>query len=104
MAIEHVDIADGERHEPKGISTAVAKSVYIANGSGTGTWAKITDPTNLTENSGAIGGTNDGNYPNLTTISATYVQAEVVALRDSVRELAAKINTLMANMRTTGIL
>ena len=38
MAIEHVDIPDGERHEPKGISTAATNTVYVANGSGGGTW------------------------------------------------------------------
>lgn len=38
MAIEHASIADGDRHEPKGISTAVSGTVYVANGSATGTW------------------------------------------------------------------
>lgn len=39
MAIEHDAIQDGKRHEPKGISTALDKQVYIANGAGTGAWA-----------------------------------------------------------------
>ena len=40
MATEHKNIADAERHEPKGISTAGVDTVYIATGggSGTGTW------------------------------------------------------------------
>lgn len=38
MAIEHKDIVDAQRHEPKGISTAVANTVYVANGAGAGTW------------------------------------------------------------------
>lgn len=38
MAIEHVDAPDGERHEPKGISTAVANTVYKADGAGSGSW------------------------------------------------------------------
>ena len=38
MAIEHDSIADGERHEPKGISTAAANQVYVSNGAGSGSW------------------------------------------------------------------
>lgn len=51
----------------------------------------------LTENSGAIGGTNDGDLPDLTTPSAA-LNAE------SVRELATRVNELQAAMRTTGVL
>jgi hypothetical protein len=39
MAIEHSDIVDGERHEPKGISSATSGQVYVANGAGSGSWA-----------------------------------------------------------------
>lgn len=39
--VEHVDIADGERHEPKGIAAAAANTVYRANGAGSGTWGLI---------------------------------------------------------------
>lgn len=41
MATEHKDIVDAQRHEPKGISTAVASTMYVANGAGSGTWRKI---------------------------------------------------------------
>lgn len=41
MAIEHVNIADGKRHEPKGASTATIDQVYKSNGAGSGTWAEI---------------------------------------------------------------
>ena len=40
MAIQHVNIADGQRHEPKGISTATASQVYVANGAQSGVWRK----------------------------------------------------------------
>lgn len=46
MAVEHVDIADPEIHEPKGVSTATANQVYSANGAGSGTWQKVSN-TNL---------------------------------------------------------
>lgn len=38
MAIEHVDIADGERHEPKGAATAAINTVYVSDGAASGTW------------------------------------------------------------------
>lgn len=39
--INHVDIPDGQRHEPKGISTATAGQTYVANGSGSGSWSNL---------------------------------------------------------------
>lgn len=41
MAIEHKDIVDAQRHEPKGASTALSSTVYISNGAGSGVWRKI---------------------------------------------------------------
>ena len=41
MAIEHVNIADGERHEPKGASTATVDQVYASDGAGSGTWREV---------------------------------------------------------------
>lgn len=38
MAIEHDAISDGERHEPKGISSATVKQVYTSDGIGSGSW------------------------------------------------------------------
>jgi len=43
MAIQHVNIADGNRHEPKGISTATASQVYLANGAQSGAWRKVNE-------------------------------------------------------------
>ena len=51
----------------------------------------------LTEDSGAIGGTNDGDIPDLTTPSAALNTA-------AVRELATTVNALLAALRTAGIL
>ena len=39
--VEHVNIPDADRHEPKGISSAASGSVYVADGDGTGTWSNI---------------------------------------------------------------
>lgn len=41
--IEHTLIADQDLHEPKGISTATANQIYIANGSGSGSWQDLGD-------------------------------------------------------------
>lgn len=41
MAIEHVDIPDGERHEPKGVSTATVGQVYAADGAASGSWTDL---------------------------------------------------------------
>lgn len=41
MTIQHELIADPKIHEPKGISTAAANTVYRANGSGSGAWATL---------------------------------------------------------------
>ena len=63
--------------------------------------AKASDGTteaDLTENSGAIGGTNDGDLPDIGTVGGTYVQAEAVAVRDAVREVAQKLNDLIDHM------
>jgi hypothetical protein len=38
MTVEHQDILDPYRHEPKGASTAVAGAIYVADGAGSGTW------------------------------------------------------------------
>lgn len=38
MAIEHVDIADPDIHEPKGVASATAGDIYVADGAGSGAW------------------------------------------------------------------
>lgn len=57
-----------------------------------------TTEVDLTEDGSAIGGTNDGDLPDISAVSGTYTQAEVVAIRDAVREVAAKINALIDHM------
>lgn len=36
----HDSLTDPDLHEPKGASTASANTIYVANGSGSGTWKK----------------------------------------------------------------
>lgn len=42
-SIAHKDISDPNRHEPKGASTAVNKSVYVSNGAGSGIWKRLSN-------------------------------------------------------------
>lgn len=46
--VEHVNIADGQRHEPKGISSASSGTVYVANGSGSGAWSTLSGQAVIT--------------------------------------------------------
>jgi hypothetical protein len=41
MAVQHRNIPDAERHEPKGISTATVDQIYVANGAASGVWKEI---------------------------------------------------------------
>lgn len=37
----HKDLTGADLHEPKGAASAAANTVYISNGSGSGTWTKV---------------------------------------------------------------
>jgi hypothetical protein len=37
----HKDLTGADLHEPKGVASASVDTVYVANGSGSGTWQKI---------------------------------------------------------------
>lgn len=39
--VAHASLTGAELHEPKGISTAALGEVYVANGSGSGSWANV---------------------------------------------------------------
>lgn len=62
MSIQHVAIPDAQIHEPKGVVSAVTKTVYVANGVGSGAWQRI-DSTAL---KGLAG---DGGSNNLIPVS-----------------------------------
>lgn len=55
--IQHKDIPDSQRHEPKGLDSALQHQVYIANGSGSGSWSKVgsLNLNNLGGDSGVAG-------------------------------------------------
>lgn len=39
--VQHANIPDSDIHEPKGAASAQPKTLYVANGSGSGSWTKI---------------------------------------------------------------
>jgi hypothetical protein len=41
MTVNHKDLTGVSLHEPKGVAAASANTVYVANGSGSGTWEKV---------------------------------------------------------------
>lgn len=84
MSIEHKDIPDAQLHEPKGVASAVSKEVYVALGSGTGDWRRITEvDLDYTTASKNIRGWND-------IADAQYTLA-------SPRSIAASTRTLLTN-------
>jgi hypothetical protein len=57
MTIEHKDIPDTDRHEPKGISLAAANTIYKSTGSGSGSWVKVgsTELQGISGDGGEVG-------------------------------------------------
>ena len=41
--VEHSSITDPNIHEPKGVAAAIAGSVYVADGAGSGDWTSVQD-------------------------------------------------------------
>lgn len=39
MPVNHADMPDADRHEPKGASTATSGTVYVSDGAGSGAWS-----------------------------------------------------------------
>jgi len=47
MTIQHRNITEADLHEPKGVSLAPNRTIYVANGLGSGAWRKLV-PNDLT--------------------------------------------------------
>lgn len=43
----HKDLTGADLHEPKGVSTASSGQVYVADGSGSGSWTTLVYPSVL---------------------------------------------------------
>ena len=42
--VSHASLTGANLHEPKGVAAATANKVYVSNGSGSGTWQKLSPP------------------------------------------------------------
>lgn len=121
MAIESVEIKDHkdfsalETYNPQSgtlhrvldkdvIYLAFGGEFYVVTGMAESK-GELTKDTiaDLQENGGAIGGTNDGDLPDIGTVSDPPTQAEVQAIRDAVRELAARSNEIATVLREHGL-
>lgn len=65
--------------------------------------SNIADATALTENSGAIGGTNDGDIPDLSSPDAATNAAAVREVATAVNTLTTKLNAVIAALEGAGI-
>ncbi len=68
--IEHSSITDPDIHEPKGIAAAAVDTLYIADGAGSGAYAKI-DADNVTDDSLDIDTIDETSIKNLNTVFIT---------------------------------
>ena len=104
MGTQHKDLSGSDLHEPKGVASASNKTVYVANGSGSGAWsaylATDLDTTGVTSghylynNSGTIAGiaVNNANLVYLTyrfadissSATAHYVVAPIAGTIDAI--------------------
>ena len=67
MTIEHVNITDPYIHEPKGVTAATVNEVYVANGSGSGSWKTVyTQGFEDYENTGSAISLTSGAWTDLT--------------------------------------
>ncbi len=70
--IQHKDIPDSGRHEPKGASTAASGSVIVSNGAGGTTFKKLTtDSLQGTLTSGPLSVKDDGTFTTSGTVYAS---------------------------------
>ena len=92
--VQHKDIADANLHEPKGVATASVGKVYVANGSGSGTWDFAKPPGTLAAPAGQVyvsDGAGAGSYQTL-TLESTY--GEMYIQGNAVATAIASVNTL----------
>lgn len=76
--IEHSVITDPNIHEPKGITSATASQVYVANGAGSGVWQNKNSGIVLTEEIGLAGRDYTAQNPTLvdTPLQVTFGAAQ----------------------------
>ena len=89
MTIQHSTITGADLHEPKGVATAANNTVYVANGSASGTW------TPLSRNLGAYTGFDSTTpaYTHSTTTSDTVLNNTFTATENNGFTILTSPNT-----------
>ena len=89
MTIQHSTITGADLHEPKGVATAANNTVYVANGSASGTW------TPLSRNLGAYTGFDSTTpaYSHSTTTSDTVLDNTFTATENNGFTILTSPNT-----------
>jgi len=76
--VQHANLTGAELHEPKGVAGASVNTLYVANGSGSGTWQKVTatqiDATTVNNLNKVV---LNVHHDNLSTTSSRFVVAPI---------------------------
>lgn len=101
MTIQHLNIPDGQRHEPKGAGSAPANTIYSADGLGSGTWQKVKS-NNIQGVAGDGGSTNlrpitDGANGFVLRNAASFGSMVISGNTNAITMTAAVDNTLNTN-------
>lgn len=87
--VQHSTLTDPNLHEPKGISTAAANTVYLANGSGTGVYTNVN----------RLPGTGWAQYSNSVYVGTTYL---AVSTTDVLLPFDTNVNVTQLPITLTG--
>lgn len=85
--VSHATLTGSELHEPKGVATASASTVYVADGLGSGSWVDIN--TLLTSTNFTTG---DGKLTLKTTADSTWVMANDGTIGDALSGATTRAN------------
>jgi hypothetical protein len=72
MSIQHASISDPHIHEPKGVASAAADSVYFADGAGSGDWLPIDTAGQLISAESLLDSMNVGASQGPSALDTTY--------------------------------
>lgn len=88
--VQHSSLTDPNIHEPKGITTAAANTVYMANGSATGSWTNVN----------RLPGTGWGQYSNSVYVSTT---ALAISTTDVIVPFDTNVNVTQLPITLAGV-
>jgi hypothetical protein len=96
-AVSFKKLSDGTAITPATATAATSATSATSATAAAAISGVETTVADLTENAGAIGGTNDGDIPDLSS-------ADAAANAAAVRELATTVNAILAALRDVGVI